>query len=106
TDEVRGEPTRSPALTVDADPPVARVGAWYELFPRSFGGFAGVRGALPRLAALGFDVVYLTPIHPIGTTHRKGPNNSPKAGPGDPGSPWAIGSPDGGHTAVHPDLGT
>ena len=61
---------------------------------------------MPRLAELGFDVVYLPPIHPIGTTNRKGPNNSLRAGPEDPGSPWAIGSPDGGHTAVHAELGT
>ena len=55
---------------------------------------------------MGFDVVYLPPVHPIGTTARKGPNNSLIAGPGDPGSPWAIGSPEGGHDAIHPDLGT
>ena len=67
---------------------------------------AGVAEVLPRLAELGFDVVYLTPIHPIGHTHRKGRNNALVAGPGDPGSPWAIGSQDGGHTAVDPGLGT
>ncbi len=61
---------------------------------------------LPAIAAMGFDVVYLPPIHPIGTTHRKGPNNGLAAGPGDPGVPWAIGSADGGHDAVHPELGT
>src|SRR5690606_958422 len=61
---------------------------------------------LPAIAAMGFDVVYLPPIHPIGRTFRKGPNNSLTAGPYDPGSPWAIGSPEGGHDAVHPDLGT
>jgi starch synthase (maltosyl-transferring) len=91
-------------LIVDRDR--AAVGAWYELFPRSFGGFAGVERLLPDFAALGFDVLYFPPIHPIGVTHRKGKNNSLKAGPGDPGSPWAIGSADGGHTAVAPELGT
>ncbi len=95
-----------PPLVVDVDRERAVFGAWYELFPRSFGGFAGVRRALPRLAELGFDVVYLTPIHPIGQAHRKGRNNAPVAGPEDPGSPWAIGSREGGHEAVHPDLGT
>jgi starch synthase (maltosyl-transferring) len=84
----------------------ARFGAWYELFPRSFGGLRGVEAVLPGLAELGFDVVYLAPIHPIGHTHRRGRNNAPVAGPGDPGSPWAIGAEGGGHTAIHPDLGT
>jgi len=83
-----------------------RVGAWYELFPRSFGGFAGVEKAVPRLAELGFDVLYFPPIHPIGTTQRKGRNNTLEAKKGDPGSPWAIGSPDGGHEAIAPELGT
>jgi starch synthase (maltosyl-transferring) len=102
----RRERVRSAPLEVDVDRERARVGAWYELFPRSFGGFDGVREHLPRLAELGFDVVYLPPIHPIGVTHRKGRNNSPTAEPGDPGSPWAIGGPEGGHTAVNPELGT
>jgi len=102
----RPERVRGPSLEVDVDRERARVGAWYELFPRSFGGFAGVEGVLPALADLGFDVVYLPPIHPIGVTHRKGRNNSPTAEPGDPGSPWAIGGPEGGHTAVNPELGT
>jgi len=102
----RRERVRSAPLEVDVDRERARVGAWYELFPRSFGGFDGVRRRLPRLAELGFDVVYLPPIHPIGVTHRKGRNNAPTAGPGDPGSPWAIGGPEGGHTAVDPELGT
>ncbi|MFB4303156.1 alpha-1,4-glucan--maltose-1-phosphate maltosyltransferase [Actinomadura sp. NTSP31] len=98
----------------------ALYGAWYEFFPRSEGATfdpLGRRGPisgtfrtamkrLPAIADMGFDVVYLPPIHPIGTTHRKGPNNTLDAGPYDPGSPWAIGSPDGGHDAVHPDLGT
>ena len=82
----------SERLEVDVDRVLARFGSWYELFPRSFGGFRGVAAALPRLAELGFDVVYLPPIHPIGTTNRKGPNNALVAGPDDPGSPWAIGS--------------
>jgi starch synthase (maltosyl-transferring) len=107
TERDRSELTR-PALTlgVDADRGRARFGAWYELFPRSWGGFAGVERLLPELAELGFDVVYLPPIHPIGTTNRKGRNNALAAAPGDPGSPWAIGGKEGGHTAVHPDLGT
>ncbi|MGD9694094.1 MAG: alpha-1,4-glucan--maltose-1-phosphate maltosyltransferase [Thermoleophilia bacterium] len=96
----------SDAVEVDVDRERARVGAWYELFPRSFGGLAGVEAQLDRLADLGFDVVYLPPIHPIGVTHRKGRNNAPVAEAGDPGSPWAIGAAEGGHTAVHPDLGT
>jgi starch synthase (maltosyl-transferring) len=93
-------------LAVLVDRGRARFGAWYELFPRSWGGFAGVEQVLPDLAKLGFDVVYLPPIHPIGTTNRKGRNNALAAGPGDPGSPWAIGSGEGGHTAVDPGLGT
>jgi starch synthase (maltosyl-transferring) len=99
------------------DRPLARRGAWYEMFPRSTGGwdadgrpvhgtFATAAAALPRIAAMGFDVVYLPPVHPIGRVHRKGRNNSATAEPGDVGSPWAIGSAEGGHDAVHPDLGT
>ncbi|HEX8122209.1 MAG TPA: alpha-1,4-glucan--maltose-1-phosphate maltosyltransferase [Solirubrobacteraceae bacterium] len=84
----------------------ARFGAWYELFPRSWGGFRGVQEQLPRLKELGFDVVYLPPIHPIGHKNRKGRNNALTAGPDDPGSPWAIGDETGGHEAIHPDLGT
>jgi starch synthase (maltosyl-transferring) len=84
----------------------ATFGAWYELFPRSYGGFAGVEAVLPELAELGFDVLYFPPIHPIGTTHRKGRNNALVAKPGDPGSPWAIGGTEGGHTAIAPELGT
>ena len=87
--------------------------AWYEMFPRSEGASSGHSGTfatasqrLPAIAAMGFDIVYLPPIHPIGRTHRKGANNELEARPGDPGSPWAIGGPEGGHTAVHPDLGT
>jgi starch synthase (maltosyl-transferring) len=87
-------------------------GAWYEVFPRSWGP-DGRHGTLADLAErldyvrdLGFDVVYLPPIHPIGTAFRKGRDNAPEAEPGDVGSPWAIGSADGGHTAIHPELGT
>jgi starch synthase (maltosyl-transferring) len=97
---------RSETLEVEVDRRIGAVGAWYELFPRSFGGFAGVERVLPQLAELGFDVVYLPPIHPIGRSGRKGPNNTLPAQPGDPGSPWAIGAKEGGHDAVHPDLGT
>ena len=93
-------------LEVDVDRVLARFGAWYELFPRSWGGFRGVAATLPKLAELGFDVVYLPPVHPIGHTNRKGPNNTLTPGPDDPGSPWAIGSEDGGHEAIHPGLGT
>jgi starch synthase (maltosyl-transferring) len=97
-------PSVPQALWVDRER--ALVGAWYELFPRSFGGFKGVTNRVAELAAMGFDVLYLPPIHPIGHTARKGPNNTLSAGVDDPGSPWAIGSEDGGHTAIHPDLGT
>jgi starch synthase (maltosyl-transferring) len=93
-------------VVLEVDRERARFGAWYELFPRSFGGLQGVERRLPELAELGFDVLYLPPIHPIGIKNRKGRNNSLIAGPDDPGSPWAIGSPDGGHDAVHPELGT
>ncbi|HEX2577263.1 MAG TPA: alpha-1,4-glucan--maltose-1-phosphate maltosyltransferase [Aquihabitans sp.] len=91
---------------LDVDRELARFGAWYELFPRSWGGLAGVRRRLPAIAELGFDVVYLPPISPIGLTNRKGRNNTLVAGPDDPGSPWAIGDATGGHDAVHPELGT
>jgi starch synthase (maltosyl-transferring) len=90
----------------------ARFSAWYELFPRStgepgrHGTFRDAERHLERVAAMGFDTVYLPPIHPIGRAHRKGRNNAPAAAPGDPGSPWAIGGPEGGHMAVHPELGT
>jgi starch synthase (maltosyl-transferring) len=93
-------------LALEVERERARFGAWYELFPRSFGGFEGVRRRLPQLAELGFDVLYLPPVHPIGHANRKGRNNSLQAAPGDPGSPWAIGSEEGGHEAVHPELGT
>jgi starch synthase (maltosyl-transferring) len=93
-------------LAIEVDRLRARFGTWYELFPRSWGGLEGVEKRLPELAELGFDVVYLPPIHPIGHTNRKGRNNALSAGPGDPGSPWAIGDETGGHEAVHPELGT
>jgi len=96
--------TKSFALWVDRER--GREGAWYELFPRSEGGFAGSAKRLSAIAAMGFDIVYLPPIHPIGRTFRKGPNNTVGAGPDDPGSPWAIGSEEGGHLAIHPALGT
>ena len=91
----------------------ARFGAWYELFPRSaspvpgrHGTFKDLEARLPYVAGMGFDVLYMPPIHPIGRSFRKGPNNSTTAGPNDPGSPWAIGAAEGGHKAVHPELGT
>jgi starch synthase (maltosyl-transferring) len=93
-------------LPLEVERERARFGTWYELFPRSFGGFEGVRRRLPKLAELGFDVLYLPPIHPIGKTNRKGRNNSLEAAPGDPGSPWAIGSEEGGHEAINTELGT
>jgi starch synthase (maltosyl-transferring) len=100
-------------LEIVVERPVARFSAWYEFFPRSavandqvHGTFASAMARLPYVAEMGFDVLYLPPIHPIGLANRKGPNNSLVAGPDDPGSPWAIGSTEGGHKAVHPALGT
>ena len=104
--EREDETTLSAPRELIVDRVRAGFGAWYELFPRSWGGFAGVEKVLPRLAELGFDVVYLTPIHPIGRSHRKGKNNALLAAADDPGSPWAIGGLEGGHTAIHPALGT
>ncbi len=107
--------TRSPFYRVWVDRPRALFGSWYEFFPRSEGAsldpprsgtFATAARRLPAVAAMGFDVVYLPPIHPIGEVNRKGPDNTLVAGPDDPGSPWAIGSESGGHDAVHPALGT
>ncbi len=101
-DVTAGEPQR---LWVDRER--ALFGAWYELFPRSQGGLRqAAENRLPAVAAMGFDVVYLPPIHPIGVTNRKGRNNTLDPGRDDPGSPWAIGSEAGGHTAVEPSLGT
>jgi starch synthase (maltosyl-transferring) len=93
-------------LRLTVDTPRARFSSWYEMFPRSYGTFRECEKVLPEIAEMGFDIVYFPPIHPIGQTHRKGKNNSRSAQPGDPGSPWAIGSKEGGHKAVHPDLGT
>jgi starch synthase (maltosyl-transferring) len=93
-------------LRVSVDCELARFGAWYELFPRSFGGFKGCVEQLPRIAKMGFDILYLPPIHPIGKAFRKGKNNNVKCEPGEPGSPWAIGSSEGGHKSIHPELGT
>jgi len=110
--------TESATLTLRVERARAAVGAWYEFFPRSEGAkrakdgtwtsgtFRTASRRLPGVAAMGFDVVYLPPIHPIGRAFRKGPNNSAEAGPADPGSPWAIGAAEGGHDALHPDLGT
>ena len=109
-------PTASTPLRVERRR--ALYGSWYEFFPRSQGAHIGADGhwvsgtfdtsweRLDAAAAMGFDVVYLPPIHPIGTAFRKGKNNTLNPGPDDPGSPWAIGSADGGHDAIHPDLGT
>ena len=103
---------------IRADRERALTGAWYEFFPRSEGAVKNADGTitsgtfvsatkrLPAVAAMGFDVLYLPPIHPIGVAHRKGPNNSLTAGPNDPGVPWAIGNSDGGHDAINPELGT
>jgi starch synthase (maltosyl-transferring) len=103
----RTEATELPRpLEIDVDRTLARFGSWYELFPRSWGGFKGVQEQLPRLQELGFDVLYMPPIHPIGHTNRKGRNNTLTAEPGDPGSPYAIGDETGGHDAIHPELGT
>ncbi|MDQ6816545.1 MAG: alpha-1,4-glucan--maltose-1-phosphate maltosyltransferase [Actinomycetota bacterium] len=106
TQQRNGSVTLERPLPLEVDRLRARFGSWYELFPRSWGGLIGVERQIPRLAELGFDVVYLPPIHPIGHTNRKGANNSLTAAPGDPGSPWAIGDETGGHDAIHPDLGT
>ncbi|WP_069385765.1 alpha-1,4-glucan--maltose-1-phosphate maltosyltransferase [Cellulosimicrobium cellulans] len=115
---LRDHVTASATYPLRVDRPLALAGAWYEMFPRSEGArrlkdgrwrsgtFTSAARRLPAIAAMGFDVVYLTPVHPIGTTHRKGRNNSLTALPGDPGSPYAIGSADGGHDAIHPELGS
>lgn len=100
-------------LTVVVDREKARFSAWYEMFPRSWSLTAGRHGtfkdceaSLPYIASMGFDVLYIPPIHPIGETHRKGKNNALSSSPEDPGSPWAIGAQEGGHKAIHPELGT
>jgi starch synthase (maltosyl-transferring) len=108
-DETRLDPPRP----VWVDRAKARRSSWYELFPRSWGREPGVHGTLSELAerldyvrGMGFDVLYLTPIHPIGNAFRKGRNNALQAADGDVGSPWGIGNAEGGHTAIHPQLGT
>jgi starch synthase (maltosyl-transferring) len=109
--------TKGESYQIWVDRERALFGSWYELFPRSTGGvdesgkplhgtFQTAIGELPRIRDMGFDIVYLPPIHPIGAVNRKGPNNSVLSVPEDVGSPWAIGSEDGGHDAIHPDLGT
>jgi starch synthase (maltosyl-transferring) len=112
--------TASERCPLRVDRTRALFGSWYELFPRSEGAVVDPTGKrppkpgtlrtaaerLPEVAKMGFDVVYLPPVHPIGAAFRKGPNNSTTAAPGDVGSPWAIGSPEGGHDAIHPELGT
>jgi starch synthase (maltosyl-transferring) len=103
----------TPEIPIVVDSTLARFSAWYEFFPRSCSHEIGRHGTfsdclewLPRIAKMGFNVVYFPPIHPIGKSYRKGKNNALTAGPEDPGSPWAIGSPEGGHKAIHPQLGT
>jgi starch synthase (maltosyl-transferring) len=98
--------TRLEPLPLEVDRVRARFGSWYELFPRSWGGLNAVEVLVPDLAELGFDVLYMPPIHPIGRKNRKGRNNALVAGADDPGSPYAIGAAEGGHDAVHPELGT
>ncbi|SHJ91703.1 maltotransferase domain-containing protein [Paraburkholderia terricola] len=106
--------SRDPVVyKIDADRAAARFASWYEIFPRSMsddesrhGTFADVTKKLPRIRDMGFDVLYFPPIHPIGLANRKGRNNTLNAQPGDVGSPYAIGAAEGGHTAVHPQLGT
>ncbi|MGH3832784.1 MAG: alpha-1,4-glucan--maltose-1-phosphate maltosyltransferase [Pseudonocardiaceae bacterium] len=116
-DPLRDLITRGATHKVWVDRPRALFGSWYELFPRSTGGWdaqdnpvhgtvATATAELDRIAGMGFDVVYLPPIHPIGEVNRKGPNNTMPAGPDDVGTPWGIGSAEGGHDAVHPQLGT
>ena len=113
---VRDLVTETDAYPLNVDRIRALVGSWYEIFPRSIGARRAADGTwksgtlrtaargLDRIAGMGFDVVYLTPVHPIGTTNRKGRNNTLVAKPGDPGSPYAIGSSEGGHDAIHPEL--
>lgn len=115
---LRGLESHSPEVSILCERKLAGSGAWYEFFPRSEGAtkhadgsftsgtFKTATKSLERVQAMGFDVLYLPPIHPIGTQHRKGPNNTLTAGPNDPGSPWAIGNAAGGHDTIHPDLGS
>jgi starch synthase (maltosyl-transferring) len=109
----RGAVTYEKELNVSVDPEKALFSSWYEFFPRScpsdtheHGTFSDCEKLLPEIARMGFDVVYLPPVHPIGRTRRKGKNNAPESGPGDVGSPWAIGAEEGGHKALHPSLGS
>ncbi|HEX2248260.1 MAG TPA: alpha-1,4-glucan--maltose-1-phosphate maltosyltransferase [Arthrobacter sp.] len=119
THPIRSLVTESQRYPILVERDLAGRGAWYEFFPRSegavfdpaankwtSGNFTTAARRLPAVAAMGFDVIYMPPIHPIGVTNRKGPNNTLTAGPDDPGSPWAIGAAEGGHDAIHPDLGT
>lgn len=116
---MQGHGDRSNATTygtinaVDVERKKAQFSTWYEFFPRSaaeepgkHGTFRDCERLLPRVAEMGFDVLYFPPIHPIGRNHRKGPNNAVTANPGDPGSPWAIGAEEGGHKSIHPELGS
>jgi len=115
---VRSLVTLSPQRTIVVERERAAVGSWYEFFPRSEGAvehedgswtsgtFATAARRLPAIRDMGFDIVYIPPVHPIGRTNRKGPNNTLTAGPHDPGSPYGIGSEDGGHDSIHPELGT
>jgi starch synthase (maltosyl-transferring) len=111
--DARAFRVQSPIHAIDSDRIGARLASWYELFPRSqtddaarHGSFKDVTARLPAIQAMGFDVLYFPPIHPVGVTNRKGRNNALHAAPGDPGSVYAIGSPDGGHDAIHPELGS
>mgnify|MGYP000458662728 CR=1 FL=1 len=116
---IRSLETLSEKYTINSERKLAGFGAWYEFFPRSEGAhldeatgvwasgtFRTAANRLPAVKEMGFDILYMPPIHPIGTAHRKGPNNTLVVGPQDPGSPWAIGNKEGGHDAIHPDLGT
>ena len=103
---LRGYLSTSPLYPLRVERRRVLFGSWYEFFPRSEGDLRTAAERLPAIAAMGFDVVYLPPIHPIGRTFRKGPNNTLPAGPDDLGSPWAVGSAEGGHDAIHPELGT
>ena len=110
--DVRQGAVQSDWFTIEVDPPLATCAAWYEFFPRSASSEPGKHGTLDdaasrldRIKAMGFDVVYLPPVHPIGDTFRKGKDNAPEAAPDEPGSPWAIGNVDGGHCSVHAELG-
>jgi len=116
---IRSLETLSDKYTINSERKLAGFGAWYEFFPRSegahldeatgvwtSGNFRTAANRLPAVREMGFDILYMPPIHPIGSAHRKGPNNTLVVGPQDPGSPWAIGNKEGGHDAIHPDLGT